>query len=331
MADLLGIGASIVGKGILSGINNALGWNNYSKSAKLNYKYGEMAAQAADARTRALYEDIYAPGAQMRMLKEAGLSPSIYYGGTPGQGGMSGAQGTGATGGQAPFMPISLLEAAQVAQMYAETQKTKAETTNIEAQTKNTERDTEQKKLANEYQRMANKLYSIEFDITTGIVTNEDGTETSLYDYASNFYNYEDYAENVKRIAKNTDYSMYQKLNTEVGNKILRGIYEANNRLQRDIAELSSEEVDAKFQESIIKELQKTNFAELNAEAAIGELKANISTNELTENQKEAWNNLMDKLGKKGSTTRDIIVALCMILGTFTKSIGLKVNVGGKK
>lgn len=127
MADLFGITAALGANTIMSGINNALGWNNYSKSARLNYKYGEMAAQAADNRTRSLYNDIYSPGAQMRLLKEAGLSPSIYFGGTPGQGGMSGAQGSGASGGQAPFMPMSLVEAAQAKALFAQADKTKAE------------------------------------------------------------------------------------------------------------------------------------------------------------------------------------------------------------
>ena len=66
----------------------------------------------------------------MRQYKEAGLSPSLMFGGTPGQGGQSGAMGSSVSMGN-PYMPVSMLEAAQIANIQAQTKKTNAETETI--------------------------------------------------------------------------------------------------------------------------------------------------------------------------------------------------------
>lgn len=116
----------------LGAINNVWAQQQQGEARRQNYLYGEMAAENADARTRALYNDFYSPQALMRQYREAGLSPSIMFGGTPGQGGASGAQGTGASGLGTPYMPMSMIEGAEVANLMAQTEKTKAETATIE-------------------------------------------------------------------------------------------------------------------------------------------------------------------------------------------------------
>lgn len=70
------------------------------ENTKTNYKYNEMAADNADKRQRALYEDYLSYKAQVRMMRDAGLSPALMYGGAgAGAGSMpSGASG-GASGG----------------------------------------------------------------------------------------------------------------------------------------------------------------------------------------------------------------------------------------
>ena len=111
-----------------SAINNAWASRQAEQDRQRNYYFGEMAADNADKRTRALYQDFYSPEALMRQYKAAGLSPSMMFGGTPGQGGMAGAQGSGASGPQTPFMPVSMVEAAQAAALFAQAEKTKEET-----------------------------------------------------------------------------------------------------------------------------------------------------------------------------------------------------------
>ena len=126
---------SIIGGGVQAGLgalNNYWSERLQSQARLENYKYGEMAAENADRRTRALYNDYYSPAALLKQYQEAGLSPSLMFGGTPGQGGMSGAQGTGANGPGALYTPISMVEGAQAAALMAQAEKTKAETKVVE-------------------------------------------------------------------------------------------------------------------------------------------------------------------------------------------------------
>lgn len=99
-----------------------------SKSRQENFKFGEMAANAADERYRKQYLDFYSPKAQLKQLKEAGLSPSVMYQGGAGAGGATAPQGGGAGGIQAPYYPTTALEAAQIENIRAQTEKTKTET-----------------------------------------------------------------------------------------------------------------------------------------------------------------------------------------------------------
>lgn len=126
---------AVVGAGLNAGfgaIQNEWAAGRTAQDRRENYKYGEMAANEADKRTRAIYSDIYSPGALVKQYNDAGLSPSMMAGGMPGGGGMSGAHGTGAAGMQTPYMPMSLLEGAQISNLVAQAEKTKAETKTIE-------------------------------------------------------------------------------------------------------------------------------------------------------------------------------------------------------
>ena len=93
------------------------------KAAELNYKYGEMAADNADARARAIYTDFNSPAAKVKQLQEAGLSTALMYGNGGGGGGSAAAttasQGSGA-GGQQGKTPQSAIEGAQLGLMLAQ-------------------------------------------------------------------------------------------------------------------------------------------------------------------------------------------------------------------
>lgn len=127
VGSVIAAGASIP----LGIFNNAWADQRTREDRAANYGYNELAAQNADKRTRALYNDFYSPEALLRQYNAAGLSPSLMFGGTPGQGGSNGAQGNGAAGLQTPYMPISMVEAAQAAALWAQADKTKAETKTI--------------------------------------------------------------------------------------------------------------------------------------------------------------------------------------------------------
>ncbi len=79
--------------------NMAIQQGYAAANAHQSYLYGEMSADNADARARALYNDLYSPEAKMQQLKAAGLNPALMYGsgGAGGSSSPSGAQGGGAT------------------------------------------------------------------------------------------------------------------------------------------------------------------------------------------------------------------------------------------
>ncbi len=81
----------------------------------LNFQYGEKAADAADRRQREQFKDMYSLEAQMRQIKDAGLSPSMFFsGGLSGQGGANAPQGGGASGPIFNSSGIDPMSAAQV-------------------------------------------------------------------------------------------------------------------------------------------------------------------------------------------------------------------------
>lgn len=289
-------------QGVLTGINNYLSRQQSDYDRQENYRLNELAAGAADQRTRALYNDFYSPSALMKQYKEAGLSPSLLFGGTPGQGGTTGAQGSGTGGPQSAYMPLSLIEAAQIANINAQTQKTKEETKNIAE-------DTNLKLLQEEWNTMLNQEKSIEFKLTTTYVTNTDGTTTSMFELAQNCYDYDKFMEEARRLVKNSnDKQAELMLGTEAGQRTMRQIYMNSNRFERDIKVLSQEGVNAEFQQEIIKKMEQKGFAEQNAKTAIEELKSIEEISKLTTEQKEAWNNIIGRLEKTNSTAADIII-----------------------
>lgn len=108
-------------------INNRLARDNAEHDREENYKYNEMAAEAADARTRKLYADLYSPGAQLQQLKDAGLSPSVFYAnGAGGISGQTGSQGAG-VGVQQQTFGLNALDASQIALNNAQARKLNAE------------------------------------------------------------------------------------------------------------------------------------------------------------------------------------------------------------
>lgn len=130
-----------------AGVNNLLAGQREEKARQSNFMYGELSADAADARTRALYNDLYSPAAQIRQLKEAGLSPSIYAsGGLAGKSGTSGAQGSGASGIAPNVFGIDPLTASQMTLNKAQARKLNAEA-NTEEETGISKANAEIKKL----------------------------------------------------------------------------------------------------------------------------------------------------------------------------------------
>lgn len=109
-------------------LNNLFGYFRENGARQENYQINEKAAQNADARTRALYNDISSPSAQKNQLQKAGLSPSLFYsGGVAGSSGMSGAMANGASGINPNVYGISAQEIANIKNIDADTELKQAE------------------------------------------------------------------------------------------------------------------------------------------------------------------------------------------------------------
>lgn len=117
-----------------SAISNSMSDYYNSQSQYRAYQYNEAAARNADLRTRALYNDFYSPTALFKQYREAGLSPSLMFGGGAGAGGTTpqGAQGEGASGMQTHTYGINPIDMAQIELMKAQTRKANAEAENEE-------------------------------------------------------------------------------------------------------------------------------------------------------------------------------------------------------
>ena len=129
-SSLIQAGASIAN----NIITNA--WASHHR--KKNYEYNEMAARQADMRQRQQYWDLYSPKALMGQYAAAGLSPSLMMSGGAPAVGQSSAQGNQSSGIQGPYPSTSAIDpvaAAQIANIWADTEKKKAETLNISADT----------------------------------------------------------------------------------------------------------------------------------------------------------------------------------------------------
>lgn len=313
MSDIYGTFASAAMNIGQSFLNSYLSRQQTMEDRRQNYLYNEAAANNADLRTRALYNDFYSPEALLRQYKEAGLSPSIMFGGTPGQGGMAGAQGAGSSGQQSIYYPINLLEAAQVELTNEQTKKTKAETQNIQA-------DTELKDLQAQFDEYRNMSQEAESILTLSLVTDrETGERRSLYEIAQECGSYKEFVDKVREV-EGTD-KFNQAISTEKGQEVLRRIYTNQYKFERDIDVLSHEEVNASFQKSIIDALSKKGFQDQNASTAVEQLKAAAETAKLTEEQKKAWNDLIKKLPE--GTTKDIVIVMGMILGQYAGKVNI--------
>lgn len=117
--------------------------NSYSDLVN-NFIYPESLAMNADERTRALYNDLYSPQAQMEQIKAAGLSPSIYANsGMAGKSGVSGAQGSGGSGHPATGDIFSAISNAAGAAMQIAQVKSQIELNKAQAKKLNEEAKTE--------------------------------------------------------------------------------------------------------------------------------------------------------------------------------------------
>lgn len=151
---------------------------------------------------------------------------------------------------------------------------------------------------------------------------------SSLYEIANDSWNYDQFLGKVREMYNSASYTEGLKIiSSEVGQKILRGIYEANAKLERDIKVLSNEGVDADFQKSLAKALNEIDYANKNANAIAAEFEKQVEAANLEKSQREAWNNIINKLKAKNSDASDWVIVIGMILDrALTNYVSMKAN-----
>lgn len=118
---------NLIGGAFKSGFDNLIGYFREGQAREENYRYNEMAANNADKRTRALYNDLYSPAAQLAQLKKAGLSPSLFYGDGGGIAGQTGAMSAGGGSVSPSVFGIDPMTLAQTKLMEMQAYKAKQE------------------------------------------------------------------------------------------------------------------------------------------------------------------------------------------------------------
>lgn len=170
----MSMGAAAVG-GIVSGgfgvLSNYLAAKRQNELIEKQYQLNEKAANNADARTRALYEDYQSPEALLKQYQSAGLSPSLMFGGSGAGGGAqpaSGAQGAGVSGQSPVFFGIDPMKGAQLGLIEAQSRKLNAEADTIEGKN----------------ERGTQEIQKLEADVSNTIAkTKNEGLKSAWYEY----------------------------------------------------------------------------------------------------------------------------------------------------
>lgn len=291
-------------------VNNIMAEKREGRARAENYRYGEMAADMADTRTRALYGDLYSPSAQVKQLREAGLSPSLFYGDGGGISGQTGAMGSG-SGNISPnvfgFDPIT---SAQIANINADTRLKQNQANNVQS-------ETDLNEIEKSMQEMKKKNASINFNLLNSFVILDDGSYSSLSSEATKYNSFHEYLNKCRDIAEKTygkESKFFESLYTETGLQTMRSIYLANKKLNSEIATFENSAISENLAKTITQKLAENDYANLNAKQITQDLKTATAEAEMDETTKNAWNNLLDKLGEKSETAKDVVIVISMII-----------------
>lgn len=134
--SILSAAGGIGMNGLSSLVQGAVSEFYTDRAREKNYKYNEKSAENAYRRQQELLNNYYTPQAQMQQLKEAGLSPSLMYGGSGTTGTTNAPSGSGGGNISNNYTTGDPLVLAQLQNIAADTTKKQAEAKNIEEDTK---------------------------------------------------------------------------------------------------------------------------------------------------------------------------------------------------
>lgn len=313
-----GMGFDLINNTLQLGTNYLQGLINQKfaeQERAKNFEWNERAAQAADNRQRAQYQDLYSPEAMLQQYKAAGLSTSMMMsGGAPVTGGTAAGNMSAGTSGaypsagsmSNPLMGVDMMKAI----------------TDLKGQ----EIENSLKEIQKNMDEITAAKMQEEYNILKLTFWNPlSNSTTSIGDFARSYKNFDSFKKALMELELSSHYK--NLFNTEIGERTLRSIFMANKEMSNDIAVLSSSKMNAQVMEKVSRLLYNSDYAEQNKEATINQLKQVSESAELTATQKQAFNNLIAKLGD--GTFKDIIIVLLMVLSNFQQS-SMKLNFGGE-
>lgn len=293
LASLAQAGASIVNQAISSGFDEL--------ARKRNFHWNEKAANSADKRQRKQYHDLYSPKAQLEQYKAAGLSPSMMMSG--GQSAVGGsASGNISSSVQGPYAHnTNIIDPLRTKELEL-----------MESQINNLNEDTITKELYNELQKLSNNTYKEKWNILNGMgagVADEQGMPISLKQIVDKCENYEEFAKYYKKYfnAGNSGF-----IASHEGQKTLQEIYQTYKQFSNDITIIENSKENAELMLNITKLLNNDEFASNSAEVQKQELTKVLEESKLTEREKRAFNNILDKAGN--GTFGDLATILLIML-----------------
>lgn len=319
--NLLGVGLDF----LAAKYNNKMAADREAAAREENYKYGEMAADAADTRTRNLYGDLYSPSAQLEQIKNAGLSPSIYAsGGIAGKSGVSGAMGTGAGSVSPQTYGVNPLAAAQLGLI-------KAQTRNLNSEAEGKETDNIIKDFEAKLKEMQYFFDKGEKTLMSAYITNNDGTTSTLLDWANIFDSYEGMKKGIESLHKNKkiDNDLWDYINTVEGDKKLRDIYKYNKQYQKEILQIEGDKAYAQIFLDIQNKLAENDFADKTVKQQIAEINKIIEASNLEAKEKKTINDLFNGIENEG--VRNAMMIIYMLANRYLGSLNGSVSINGNK
>lgn len=270
-----------------------------------NFHWNEKAADAADKRQRKQYEDLYSPKAMLEQYRAAGLSPSMMMSSGAPAVGSSSANGNLAGGVSGPYPAAGIMNPQDMANLAL-----------TSAQIRNLDEDTISKDLQNQINELKTSTYKKQWELLNSFGFGDENGTHSISKIANESENFEQFAKKISEIYDSMNPEIGNYLYTEMGQRDLRTIYQANKEFSNDIAVLANSKENADLLLNITKLLNNNEFAKLSANAQKQQLRQAIELAKLGEKQKGAINRLIDKMGD--STWADLTLVFLMIIGQYS-------------
>lgn len=289
----------------LSNYNNELAAKREEEARRANYGYNEMAADNAMKRQIELYNMISSPAALKSQYLEAGLSPSMMFGGG-GPGGQTspGPQGSGADGIGPTSYGVEALNLAQIDLMQAQAEKARSEAEINKGEGKVGEAklnsilaETENKRLKAIGQQLQNTMQSIENEIAD--YTKNNKIELSDWEVMQACKEFELMCENLRqevvksKISEETCKSVITETKQKVVEQAARiGLMRAQKKLAESNIHLNNEQINKWAKDIALHEQEITigwagidlNYERLGAQVAQWAIENKLATSENAQN-----------------------------------------------